>query len=69
MMRTQTVLEKALFAKQGEEFSAVSMPHTWNNLDGQDGGSDYWRGHATYKFELQANVSTFSSRVLTMWQP
>ena len=20
----------------------VNLPHTWNNLDGQDGGSDYF---------------------------
>ena len=23
---------------------AISLPHTWNNLDGQDGGGDYFRG-------------------------
>ena len=27
---------------------------TWNALDGQDGGSDYWRGHTTYKIALPA---------------
>ena len=26
----------------------VSLPHTWNNIDGIDGGNDYWRGTATY---------------------
>ena len=26
----------------------VSLPHTWNNIDGIDGGNDYWRGKATY---------------------
>lgn len=26
----------------------VTLPHTWNNKDGQDGGNDYWRGKATY---------------------
>ncbi len=26
----------------------VDIPHTWNNLDGQDGGNDYWRGTLTY---------------------
>ena len=26
----------------------VSLPHTWNNVDGMDGGNDYWRGKATY---------------------
>ena len=35
----------------------VNLPHTWNALDGQDGGSDYYRGQCCYtksikKFEL-----------------
>ena len=27
----------------------VSLPHTWNNLDGQDGGGNYYRGPAWYR--------------------
>ena len=26
----------------------VTLPHTWNAKDGQDGGNDYWRGTAMY---------------------
>ena len=26
----------------------VNLPHTWNAIDGQDGGNDYWRGTAYY---------------------
>lgn len=26
----------------------VSLPHTWNNFDGQDGGGDYYRGKCWY---------------------
>lgn len=26
----------------------VTLPHTWNAEDGQDGGNDYWRGTAMY---------------------
>ena len=51
-MRTNTILKNALFAKSGEEFTQVNLPHTWNALDGQDGGSDYWRGTSTYKINL-----------------
>lgn len=51
-MRTGTILKQAQFAKVGEEFTAVVLPHTWNNLDGQDGGADYWRGAAHYKLDL-----------------
>ena len=27
----------------------VDIPHTWNAVDGQDGGNDYWRGTNTYR--------------------
>ena len=27
----------------------VELPHTWNNLDGQDGGNNYYRGTCTYE--------------------
>ncbi len=35
-------------------WETVCLPHTWNNLDGQDGGNDYYRGPAWYRkaFEL-----------------
>lgn len=29
-------------------WKAVTLPHTWNAADGQDGGNDYWRGTAMY---------------------
>ena len=51
-MRTKTLLTTALFAKEGEAFAPVALPHTWNALDGQDGGGDYWRGIGTYKIDL-----------------
>lgn len=35
-----------LSTMQGEE---VDIPHTWNNLDGQDGGADYFRGSCAYQ--------------------
>ncbi len=31
-----------------EAAQAVTLPHTWNAIDGQDGGNDYWRGAARY---------------------
>ena len=39
-MRTTTLLTCARFAKEGEAFAPVSLPHTWNAKDGQDGGND-----------------------------
>lgn len=36
-------------AEDNAAFTAVTLPHTWNNLDGQDGGDDYKRGAGLYK--------------------
>ena len=30
-------------------WSVVNLPHTWNNLDGQDGGNNYYRGIGWYR--------------------
>lgn len=30
----------------------IRLPHTWNNIDGQDGGNDYHRGLCWYTTEL-----------------
>ena len=38
-------------AQTGEK---VTLPHTWNAIDGQDGGSDYFRGECTYTRPLPA---------------
>ena len=51
-MRTKLLLQEAMFAKSGAAPQPVALPHTWNNLDGQDGGADYWRGIATYNIPL-----------------
>ena len=40
--------ENWTFNKPGETAAPVTLPHTWNAIDGQDGGNDYWRGTATY---------------------
>ena len=52
------------FRKPGEVAASVTLPHTWNAIDGQDGGNDYWRGTATYsktfaKPELKAGERCF----------
>ncbi len=30
------------------DWQAIQLPHTWNAVDGQDGGNDYWRGTVAY---------------------
>ncbi|TRY16781.1 glycoside hydrolase family 2 protein [Tessaracoccus rhinocerotis] len=37
-----------------EAGATISLPHTWNAIDGQDGGNDYRRGRSTYARRLPA---------------
>lgn len=41
------------FTKE-EQSEPVTLPHTWNAVDGQDGGNDYYRGSCTYALQLPA---------------
>ncbi len=53
-MRTIQTLTSARFAKAAEALREITLPHTWNALDGQDGGGDYWRGTGYYEIPLPA---------------
>ena len=52
---------KWAFSKEAETVPAVmpqkwywvNLPHTWNDIDGQDGGNDLYRGTAFYAKELE----------------
>lgn len=46
-----------------EQWEAVTLPHTWNARDGQDGGNDYWRGTAMYCRVLE-HPTTDNERVI-----
>ncbi len=35
-----------------QDWEAVSLPHSWNAADGQDGGNDYFRGKSCYCRQL-----------------
>ena len=35
------------------EWEQISLPHTWNAVDGQDGGGDYFRGTCCYAKQLR----------------
>lgn len=41
----------------------INLPHTWNGLDGQDGGNNYYRGVCWYRKHLVV-PSTFSGKVV-----
>ena len=51
MMRKQILWNSDwLFARGDtpEKATPVTLPHTWNAIDGQDGGNDYYRGTCSY---------------------
>ena len=49
-MRKTTILnENWLFRYHDGSETKLDLPHTWNALDGQDGGGDYWRGTCVYE--------------------
>ncbi|MBR5294790.1 MAG: glycoside hydrolase family 2 protein, partial [Oscillospiraceae bacterium] len=37
------------FRKENQEPELLNLPHTWNAIDGMDGGGDYWRGKGIYE--------------------
>ena len=58
-MRNKISLNKDwLFIKNTDDLTArsgenVDLPHTWNAIDGQDGGNDYFRGSCLYVKRLK----------------
>ncbi len=42
--------------KAEKNFQEVNLPHTWNDLDGQDGGFDYYRGVCWYLKEVDVKL-------------
>lgn len=61
MRRTIELCDEWVFTKENVQeygvkkcsFETIVLPHTWNNLDGQDGGLDYHRGVCWYKKTLR----------------
>ena len=45
--------------------TTVSIPHTWNNIDGQDGGNDYKRGSCRY--ETTFPLPAFDAETQEVW--
>ena len=67
MRQTTTLSTGWLFTKTAQDapptllpqdWEEVTLPHTWNNLDGQDGGSDYYRGACWYFRALEGPMPT-----------
>lgn len=49
MRRIELFNDNWIFQLEGKDCETVKLPHTWNAVDGQDGGDDYFRGIGTYR--------------------
>ena len=48
MRKTELMNQGWIFTYHDGTQTSIDLPHTWNNLDGQDGGNDYFRGTCRY---------------------
>ena len=65
MRSTTKLMKNWQFTGPDGKTVAVDLPHTWNNIDGQDGGNDYWRGTCTYKTRFAAPA--FDAETQQVW--
>ena len=63
MRQTININDNWKFQLQGQPIQDVNIPHTWNNIDGQDGGNDYLRTVATYFKSFETPAHTESEEV------
>ncbi len=49
MRRIQKIMNDWTFVYHDGTKTVLDLPHTWNAIDGQDGGNDYWRGTCSYE--------------------
>ena len=52
----QDVANAAAVNFDDSAWSSVTLPHTWNNLDGQTSGAPYYRGIGWYRRHLQVDA-------------
>ena len=65
MRSTTKLMKNWQFTGPDSKTVDVNLPHTWNNIDGQDGGNDYWRGTCTYKTRFA--VPAFDAETQQVW--
>ncbi len=63
MRRIEKIMKGWNFTYKDGARTAVNLPHTWNNLDGQDGGDDYYRGTCVYDCLVKKPEFTENERV------
>ena len=65
MRSTTKLMKNWQFTGPDSKTVDIDLPHTWNNIDGQDGGNDYWRGTCTYKTRFAAPA--FDAETQQVW--
>ena len=65
MRSTTKLMKNWQFTGPDGKTTSVDLPHTWNNIDGQDGGNDYWRGTCIYKTRFAAPA--FDKNTQQVW--
>ena len=65
MRSTTKLMKNWQFTGPDGKTAAVDLQHTWNNIDGQDGGNDYWRGTCIYKTRFAAPA--FDKNTQQVW--
>ncbi|MBQ2802672.1 MAG: beta-galactosidase [Lachnospiraceae bacterium] len=63
MRKTTSFNENWLFSKDKEHFEPVTLPHTWNAVDGCDGKGEYYRGECYYTKTFDTPIHTADERV------
>ena len=63
MRRTERLMEDWMFTNQSGKRRPVDLPHTWNAVDGQDGGNDYYRGTCVYEKTVKKPQFSENERV------
>ncbi|MGM9589319.1 MAG: glycoside hydrolase family 2 TIM barrel-domain containing protein [Faecousia sp.] len=63
MRKEQILNDHWLFRYHDGTETVLNLPHTWNALDGQDGGNDYYRGTCVYERDFPAPDHTGNERV------
>ncbi len=63
MRQTINLNENWNFTKDGKDWQSVTLPHTWNAVDGMDGKGAYYRGECTYTRELDTPCLQEGERV------
>ena len=53
MRRTVSFMQEWTFTDLSGNKQVLNLPHTWNALDGQDGGDDYKRGTCIYEKQVK----------------